>query len=346
MRTIFYEDGLVKMIDQTRLPAELVIHECGEVDCLIEAIQSLRVRGAPALGVAGAYGVVLAAQENLGLDISVFRSNVKKTSEKVSKARPTAVNLQWGVESQIGIIDGYDDASATLEGLIKNAERISSMDIRNNEAIGKHGSTLIGHGDGVLTHCNAGALACVDYGTALGVIRSAHSEGKGIHVYVDETRPLCQGSRLTAWEMVEEGIPATLITDNMAGFLMKQGKIQKIVVGADRIASNGDTANKIGTYSLSVLAKHHGIPMIIAAPTSTIDYQMESGDEIPIEERDGDEIRFWKGVQNSPLEVDVYNPAFDVTPNENITAIVTEKGVVRPPFKKGLKDIEPVNDRS
>ncbi|HPR41934.1 MAG TPA: S-methyl-5-thioribose-1-phosphate isomerase [Candidatus Methanofastidiosa archaeon] len=336
MRTIFYEDGLVRMIDQTKLPGELVVHECGNVDCLIEAIKELRVRGAPALGAAGAYGVVLSARQHISEKSDQFLSSVGKDSVRISNARPTAVNLQWGVASQMGLVRRNGTNEAVLASLEENAERIASEDIDNNKAIGRLGSALVDDGDNVLTHCNAGALACVGYGTALGIIRAAHEEGKRIHVYVDETRPLCQGSRLTAWEMVNESIPATLITDSMAGFLMGQGKVQKVVVGADRIASNGDTANKIGTYSLSVLAKHHGIPMIVAAPTSTIDLSIDDGSKIPIEERDGNELRYWKGMQNAPIGIGVYNPAFDVTPNENITAIVTEKGVAKPPFKETL----------
>ena len=341
MRTIYLEDDVVKMIEQTMLPEKLEILECKSVDCLIEAIKNLRVRGAPALGVAGAYGVFLSALENMDLDIETFYKNIARDSERIENARPTAVNLQWGVGSQLGIMEKKYGKEKTLAKLRSNAVAMSDEDIRNNKKIGEYGSTLIDDGDGVLTHCNAGALACVDYGTALGVIRHAHSAGKGIHVYVDETRPLCQGSRLTAWEMVMESIPATLITDNMAGFLMKQGKIQKIVVGADRIAANGDTANKIGTYSLSVLAKHHGIPMIIAAPTYTIDYGMPDGSLIPIEERDENEIKYWNGKQNAPKEIAAYNPAFDVTPSENITAIVTERGIARPPYKKDLLRIKP-----
>jgi len=341
MRTIFYENGLVRMIDQTKLPAELIIYDCGSVECLVESIKTLRVRGAPALGVAGAYGMVLSAQEHLSEARGSFVSKVKEDSEKISNARPTAVNLQWGVASQMELLQDDDANYHTLRSFKKNAERIATEDIKNNRTIGRLGAGLIDHGDGVLTHCNAGALACVDYGTALGVIRAAHEAGKGIHVYIDETRPLCQGSRLTAWEMVNESIPATLITDNMAGMLMRQGKVQKVVVGADRIAANGDTANKIGTYSLSVLAKEHGIPMIIAAPTYTIDYDIEDGSQIPIEEREGDEVRLWHGALNAPRDVDVYNPAFDVTPNGNIAAIVTEKGVVKPPFKEGLRNIKP-----
>lgn len=341
MRTIYLEDDVVKMIEQTKLPGKLEILECKSVDCLIEAIKNLRVRGAPALGVAGAYGVFLSALENMDNEKNAFFKNLIRDSKRIANARPTAVNLQWGVESQLRIVKEKIGKEETLEKLRSNALRMSDEDIHNNRKIGEYGSTLIDKGDNVLTHCNAGALACVDYGTALGVIRRAHSDGKDIHVYVDETRPLCQGSRLTAWEMVTESIPSTLITDNMAGFLMKQGKIQKIVVGADRIAANGDTANKIGTYSLSVLAKHHGIPMIIAAPTYTIDYGMPDGSFIPIEERSENEIKYWNGRQNAPLGIKAYNPAFDVTPNENISAIVTEMGIARPPYEKSLLRIKP-----
>jgi methylthioribose-1-phosphate isomerase len=218
---------------------------------------------------------------------------------------------------------------------------MAEKDIEDNMAIGRHGSTLIDDGDGVLTHCNAGALACVDYGTALGVIRSAWGQGKRIHVYMDETRPLCQGSRLTAWEMVQERIPATLITDNMAGHLMASGKVQKVVVGADRITASGDVANKIGTYGVAVLARHHRIPLIVAAPVSTIDFGISAGEEIPIEMRSRDEIVWWQGVQNAPEDVDVYNPAFDVTPSELVSAIVTEKGIALPPYTASLAAFKP-----
>ena len=341
MRTIYFEGDVVRMIDQTLLPGAVEIHTCADVACLIEAIQSLRVRGAPALGVAGAYGMVLSALAHKEVGFSAFCEAVSRDASALASARPTAVNLQWGVGEQMRVLERCTSAAEAVLALRESAESMARTDIENNKAIGLHGAGLIASGDGVLTHCNAGALACVGYGTALGVIRAAHEQGKGIHVYMDETRPLCQGSRLTAWEMVQENIPATLITDNMAGHLMSRGLVQKIVVGADRITASGDVANKIGTYSLAVLAHYHKIPMIVAAPTSTIDFGMADGAMIPIEQRPPDEVIWWQGAQNAPVEVDVYNPAFDVTPAALVSAIVTEKGVARPPYDRSLSAFKP-----
>ncbi|MHC1598955.1 MAG: S-methyl-5-thioribose-1-phosphate isomerase [Candidatus Methanofastidiosia archaeon] len=340
-RTIYFEDDAVKIIDQTKLPSKLVIHTCVTVKSLIEAITILRVRGAPALGVAGAYGVLLSAIQHKEENCEQFYMHLREDAKAIAEARPTAVNLQWGVAAQEKLLDASAPIEKTLHLLKENAKSIADKDLENNKMIGKNGASLIEQNDSILTHCNAGALACVGYGTALGIIRFAYAEGKKIHIYVDETRPLCQGSRLTAWELLNENIPSTLITDNIAGFLMKQGKIQKVIVGADRIAANGDVANKIGTYSLSVLACHHNIPFIVAAPTSTIDFSCNLGEEIPIEERDGNEIIYWHGIQNAPESIHTYNPAFDITPANNISAIVTEKGIATQPFIETLKQFKP-----
>ncbi len=336
MRTIYFECDVVRMIDQTLLPKTVKIHTCSDVSCLVEAIKSLRVRGAPALGVAGAYGMVLSAQAHEGLGFAEFCNALSHDAKILAEARPTAVNLQWGVGEQLLVLGRCSSSAEAAGALRESAHSMARMDIENNRSIGQHGAGLIDSGDGVLTHCNAGALACVGYGTALGVIRAAHEQGKDIHVYIDETRPLCQGSRLTTWELLQEQIPATLITDSMAGHLMSRELVQKIVVGADRITAAGDVANKIGTYSLAVLAQYHKIPMIVAAPTSTIDFRMEYGSQIPIEQRPPEELIWWQGAQNAPVGVSVYNPAFDVTPASLVSAIVTEKGVARPPFTRSL----------
>jgi len=341
MDTVAFGENGIEFIDQTLLPKELSVKTCTTIPCLIEAIQALRIRGAPALGAAGAFGVALSARAHSKEKADSFLKAVTDDANDIANARPTAVNLQWGVAEQMKLVDPSNSAEETVRLLEDNAQRIAKEDIENNKRIGDYGSSLISKGDGILTHCNAGALACVGYGTALGVIRSAHAEGKDIHVYVDETRPLCQGSRLTAWEMYTENIPATLITDNMAGSLMASGKIQKIVVGADRITACGDVANKIGTYAVAVLARYHDIPFYVAAPVSTIDFSIVSGSEIPIEQRAKEEITFWQGMQNAPEGIDVYNPAFDVTPSSLVSAIITEKGIVLPPYAENLLKVKP-----
>jgi len=341
LRTIFFEDEKVKMIDQTLLPLTYRLHACATVDCLIEAIQMLRVRGAPALGAAGAYGVALSAIEHRKEPQELFYRHVVEDCARLARARPTAINLSWGVNEQRALLDHQEGPEETIERLVEHAKRIAETDVQNNKSIGRHGARLIEDGDSILTHCNAGALACVGYGTALGIVRWAHGEGKRIHVYVDETRPLCQGARLTAWELVREGIPATLVTDNMAGSLMRAGRVDKVVVGADRITAHGDVANKIGTYSLAVLAHHHGIPLIVAAPVSTIDFSCTALEDIPIEERDADEVRYCCGVQVAPSGVAAYNPAFDVTPASLVDSIVTENGIARPPDKRSLGALKP-----
>jgi methylthioribose-1-phosphate isomerase len=284
--------------------------------------------------------VLLSALEHKDEERETFYRRVAEDGERLARARPTAVNLSWGVNAQLALLDPAMGPTEMIARLEDNAERIAEADVANNRRIGRNGAHLIDEGDAILTHCNAGALACVGYGTALGVVRAAHEDGKDIHVYVDETRPLCQGARLTAWELVRDKIPATLVTDNMAGSLMQAGKVDKVVVGADRISAKGDVANKIGTYSLAVLARHHGIPLIVAAPVSTIDFSCAGPDDIPIEERDGNEVRFCCGVQIAPMEVGTYNPAFDITPASLVDAIVTENGVARPPNERSLRALK------
>ena len=324
--------GYVELIDQTLLPGECRIIKVADVKTMWEAIKRLQVRGAPAIGIAAAYGAVLGVQA-LGDDDSLESAQRKlaETCDYLATSRPTAVNLFWALERMQQARAQAGSAGELTARLLEEAEAVRTEDAAMSRAIGAHGADLIGAGAGVLTHCNAGGLATAEYGTALAVMYSAHEKGRGFHVYVDETRPLMQGSRLTAWELGQAGIEATLICDNMAGLLMRQGKVDLVITGADRIAANGDAANKIGTYGLAVLAKAHGIAFYIAAPSSTFDLTLASGAEIPIEERAPEEITRPWGVQIAPEAVKVYNPAFDVTPYAYIEAIITERGVIRHP---------------
>ncbi len=335
LRTIWWnsENRAVAMIDQTLLPERLETIEVDSIDRLCEAILALRVRGAPALGAAGAYGVALAAARSAAAtDPAALLEEVEEAAEVIRAARPTAVNPSWGVDRVMRALDEIRE-SATIDEIraaaLAEAEAIAEEDLAINRALGDIGATLLADGDVVLTHCNAGRLACVGWGTALGVIRSAVAEGKKISVYSCETRPLHQGSRLTAWELSEDNIPVTLICDNMAGMVMRQGKIDKVIVGADRITKDA-VFNKIGTYSHAVLAKAHGIPFYVAAPISTFDLD-HSEKDVEIEERDPDEIRRMGNKQLAPPAVKVYNPAFDATPLDLVTAIITERGIYRPP---------------
>jgi methylthioribose-1-phosphate isomerase len=325
LRTIEWRNGRVRLIDQRALPGRLAFLECREVDELIDAIRTLAVRGAPALGAAGAFGVALAA-----LTLPT-RREVRAAADKVANARPTAVNLATGVAHALAAYEtgGYDGALAAAEDLARD-------DVVRNRALGAHGAALLPKRARVLTHCNAGALACVGYGTALGVIRAAAESGRAPSVLVDETRPLLQGSRLTMFELERLRIDATLIADSAAASLMAAGDVDLVIVGADRIAANGDTANKVGTYSLAVLARHHRLPFYVAAPTSTIDLATPDGDAIRIEERDADEVRAFGGQATAPKGSAVRNPAFDVTPARLVTAIVTEVGVARSPYRRSL----------
>jgi methylthioribose-1-phosphate isomerase len=341
IRTIFWEDNTVVMIDQNALPQEERYRRCRHYMEVVAAIKDLTIRGAPAIGVAAAMGIALGTLNLFPSSLDGFKTAFQEICAQFSRTRPTARNLFWAIERMKKC---FAEALATspdmiTQALVEEAIRICEQDIAINKRMGIHGRSLIQDGDNILTHCNAGALATAGYGTALGVIRAACEEGKKIHVYVDETRPVLQGARLTAWELMKENIPATLITDNMAGFLMKQGKLNKIIVGADRIAANGDAANKIGTYSLAVLAKEHAIPFYIAAPLSTIDMSIQGGDEIPIEERNAEEVTSIRGVKIAPEGIDVYNPAFDVTPNHYITAIITEAGIAVSPYQESIREI-------
>lgn len=334
MKPVYLEDGELRLIDQTKLPTEFIVHAYTDYREIAKAIVDMIVRGAPAIGVTAGYGVYFGALEYENEPKDVFYVKMKEVCELLASTRPTAVNLFWAIKRMEDVMVANADKEPTqlVEILKDEAQAICAEDIQMCRDMGRHGAELIHPNDTLLTHCNAGALATADYGTALGVIRAAHEAGKNISVYADETRPFLQGARLTAYELHADGIPVTLITDNMAGWMMKQGKIDGVIVGADRIASNGDVANKIGTYSVSVLAKAHGIPMYVAAPTSTIDFAMKSGDEIVIEQRDCREISHIGGVQVAPDGVAMENPAFDVTPHQNVTAIITEKGVVYPPY--------------
>ncbi len=339
MRTIWWssESRAIGMIDQTLLPERLETIEIESVEGLCEAILALRVRGAPALGAAGAYGVALAAAQSAATDPAALLQEVQKAAEIIRAARPTAVNLSWGVDRVMGALNKIKesaDADEIRAAALAEAESIAEEDVAINRALGDIGASLLADGDVVLTHCNAGRLACVGWGTALGVIRSAWANGKRISVYSCETRPLFQGSRLTAWELSEDNIPVTLICDNMAGMAMRQGKIDKVIVGADRITKDA-VFNKIGTYSHAVLAKAHGIPFYVAAPISTFDLD-HSEKDVEIEERYPDEIRRLGNKQLAPAEVRVYNPAFDATPLDLVTAIITERGIYRPPEMPNL----------
>lgn len=340
-KTLKFEDGVLKLLDQRILPLETKYYEAANYKEVCEAIKKMVVRGAPAIGATGAYGYYLAVKENISADNVIFLDEIETAKEELLATRPTAVNLSWGIKRMEKVLkealakDIHE--SEIAEKLLVEANQIAKEDIETNKKLGQNGNSLIEKDDKILTHCNAGALATVGYGTALGVIRAAHDAGKNIKVYMDETRPRLQGASLTAFEMLEEEIPSTLIVDSTAATLMKKQVIDKVVVGADRIAKNGDTANKIGTFMLSVLAKEYNIPFYIAAPISTVDFEIESGEEIEIEIRDNKEVTEIRSVRIAPEGVDVYNPAFDITPAENITAIITEQGVIKPPFTENLK---------
>ena len=329
-----WEDDRLVLLDQTRLPAEEVDRACSSWTEVADAIRRLVVRGAPAIGVAAAFGVVLAARESATREPAALRSDLEDAMKGLASTRPTAVNLFWALDRMRRVIDAGRDlpVPALIERLLAEARAIHAEDLAANRAMGAHGVALVPQGARVLTHCNAGALATAGYGTAVGVIRAAHERGRLALVWVDETRPVMQGSRLTAWELAREGIPHRLISDVAAGLVMQRGEVDLVVTGADRIAANGDTANKIGTYSVAVLARYHGIPFYVAAPWSTIDPSIRDGASIVIEERDAAEVRGVAGRQTAPADSPVFNPAFDVTPAALITAIITERGVVRPPY--------------
>jgi methylthioribose-1-phosphate isomerase len=336
------EDG-VRFIDQRKLPTEETYVTCSSYEEVADAIRNMTVRGAPAIGVAAAMGAALGARDAEGDHVSELRRNFEEICDTLAETRPTAVNLFWAIERMKRKFEEVSELPVPQikQALITEARRMYVEDIAACEAMGANGAALLPANGAVLTHCNAGALATCGYGTALGVIRSAVDSGKKLHVFADETRPFLQGSRLTAWELMKDGIPTTVISDNMAGALMRQGKIGAVIVGADRIAANGDVANKIGTYTVAVLAKEHGIPFYVAAPFSTIDLETPTGDQIPIEQRSAREITHFAGKQIAPDGVKVENPAFDVTPNRYVSAIITERGVARPPLSESLAELAP-----
>jgi methylthioribose-1-phosphate isomerase len=340
VKTVEWRDGTVRILDQRRLPAEVVYLDCRTVEEVAEAIETLAVRGAPAIGVAAAYGVALAADRARELPERDFRAAVVRGIERLRRTRPTAVNLFWALDRMKGVLDRRSEpGSEAAEKLLAEAREILREDRNSCARMGEFGSDLIEDGWSILTHCNAGALATAGSGTALAVIYEAHSRGKRVTVIADETRPLLQGARLTAWELGNAGIPVTVICDNMAAWAMRAGMVDCVLTGADRIAANGDTANKVGTYGLAVLARHHSVPFLVAAPFSTVDMDLGTGAGIPIEERSPDEVREIRGQQIAPCGVAVYNPAFDVTPAELVTAIITDRGVARPPYGKSLAAI-------
>lgn len=344
IKTVEWTNEGVRMLDQRLLPTEekyLMLRSYEEV---AEAIQKMVIRGAPAIGVAAAMGLALGASQSVGMSASDLEDDFDYMCGVMGKTRPTAVNLFWAIERMRQRLQkekaSTKDVEKLKQSLVEEALQIFDEDIKANRAIGKYGADLIKDDSTILTHCNAGALATAgDYGTALGVIRGAHDAGKRVAVIADETRPFLQGLRLTAWELAKDNIPVTVITDNMAGHMMQQGKVDTVVVGADRIAANGDTANKIGTYMVAVLAKKHNIPFYVAAPISTLDLTLATGEEIPIEERDSMEITHIGGNQFGPEGLKVENPAFDVTPNELVTAIITDKGIARAPYTDSLREL-------
>jgi len=334
-------DDAIVLIDQKALPGKVHYLTLTDWRDVVKAINDLTIRGAPAIGVAAAMGIALGTLQLPETSLTGFRKSFEGLCKAFAETRPTARNLFWAIERmQRRFAEALPSGIAAVKkALIEEAIAIGEEDIEINRSIGLNGKAFIRDGDNILTHCNAGALATAGYGTALGVIRAAREDGKNTHVFVDETRPVLQGARLTCWELLEDRIPATLITDSMAGFLMRQGKVDLVIVGADRIAANGDTANKIGTYSLAVLAKAHGIPFYVAAPLSTVDRSIRDGSGIPIEERHVDEVKQIQGLRTAPEEIAVYNPAFDVTPHRYITAIITEKGVARKPFLRSIRGL-------
>jgi len=339
IKAVEYLGNKLKIIDQTQLPGKLAFLELRNYTEVVAAIKQMKVRGAPAIGVAAAYGLALGAQSIKADNKAKFLSQFDKILKAFAAARPTAVNLFRAIDRMKKAAETASDVPSIKQALIDEARAIHADEEAATERLSRIGAGLIKDGFVILTHCNAGPLATAGYGTALGVIKYAAEQGKKIEVIATETRPLLQGSRLTAWELMQEKIPVTLITDSMAGYFMSRGKVNCVIVGADRIAANGDTANKIGTYTLAVLAKENGIPFYVAAPTSTIDLSLKSGAEIPIEERNPEEVTSIKGVRLAPKGVAAANPAFDVTPHKDITAIITEKGIIRKPYLSRLKKL-------
>ncbi len=341
IQTLEWTDSGVRFIDQTKLPTEETYVTCTTYLEVADVIRNMVVRGAPAIGVSAAMGIALGVKNSKADNVADLKKDFDQICKVIGETRPTAVNLFWAIRR---MQDKFEKLrirplAQMRQELIEESQRMHAEDIAANQAMGRHGATLMPASGGVLTHCNAGALATAGYGTALGVIRAAVEQGKKIHVYADETRPFLQGSRLTAWELMKDGIPTTVISDNMAGAMMKLGKIGAIVVGADRIAANGDVANKIGTYTVAILAREHNIPFYVAAPISTVDLDCPDGSQIPIEQRNAREVTHIGGKQMVPDGVDVENPAFDVTPAKYVAAIITEKGIARAPFEDSLRKL-------
>ena len=344
IQTLEWTQSGVVFIDQTKLPTEEVYVTCTTHQQVADVIRNMVVRGAPAIGVSAAMGIALGMKNSKAQNAAELKKDFVEICEIIRQTRPTAVNLFWAIRRMQQKFESLPTHSVTeiqqaQKLLIEESQRMHAEDIAANQAMGRHGATLMPSSGGVLTHCNAGALATAGYGTALGVIRAAVEAGKKIHVYADETRPFLQGSRLTAWELMKDGIPTTVISDNMAGVMMQQGKIGAIVVGADRIAANGDVANKIGTYTVAILAKEHGIPFYVAAPISTVDLDTPDGTKIPIEQRNKKEVSHIAGKQMVPDGVGIENPAFDVTPAKYVAAIITERGIARAPYTQSLRKL-------
>jgi len=341
IKTLEWTDDGVRFIDQTKLPTEEVYVTCKDYEEVATAIRDMIVRGAPAIGVAAAMGIALGVRDAEGDHFAELRRQFDQICDTMGETRPTAVNLFWAIRRMQEKFEEVSELPVTQikQTMITEAQRMYLEDIAANEAMGRNGAVLLPSSGGVLTHCNAGALATCGYGTALGVIRAAVESGKKLHVFADETRPFLQGSRLTAWELVKDNIPTTVISDNMAGAMMRQGKIGAVIVGADRIAANGDVANKIGTYTVAILAKEHGIPFYVAAPWSTVDMETPDGSKIPIEQRSSREVTHIAGKQMTPNGVKIENPAFDVTPNAYVTAIITERGVAKAPYAGSLRTL-------
>src|SRR5580765_4486834 len=341
IQTLEWTDKGVRFLDQTKLPTEETYVTATTYQQVADVIRNMVVRGAPAIGVAAAMGIALGVQNSKADTAGDLKKDFDEICKTIGETRPTAVNLFWAIRRMQGKFETLRvrPMPQIKQALVEEAQRMHAEDIAANQAMGRHGATLMPSSGGVLTHCNAGALATAGYGTALGVIRAAVEQGKKIHVYADETRPFLQGSRLTAWELMKDGIPTTVISDNMAGVMMTQGKIGAVVVGADRIAANGDVANKIGTYTVAILAKEHGIPFYVAAPISTVDLACPDGTKIPIEQRNAKEVSHIAGKQMVPDGVSIENPAFDVTPAKFIAAIITERGVVRAPYGESLRKL-------
>ena len=341
IQTLEWTEQGVRFLDQTKLPTEEVYVTCKTYQQVADVIRNMVVRGAPAIGVAAAMGIALGVKDSSASTVGGLKQDFDQICQVIGETRPTAVNLFWAIRRMQDKFESLRirPIGQIRQAIIAEAQSMHAEDIAANRAMGRHGATLMPNSGGVLTHCNAGALATAGYGTALGVIRAAVEQGKKIHVYADETRPFLQGSRLTAWELMKDGIPTTVISDNMAGAMMKQGKITAIVVGADRIAANGDVANKIGTYTVAVLAKEHGIPFYVAAPISTVDLNTPDGSKIPIEERSAKEVTHIAGRQMVPDGVSVENPAFDVTPARYVAAIITENGIARAPYDQSLRKL-------